>query len=607
MKLLGLKEHPFAAGHDPRFLHSTAERDEALARLRHGLRGGGSFLLVIGPPGIGKTSLVLEALDDEGAAAAFLTQPSLEPDDLLEEVCIRFEINVPKGASKPQAMSRLERHLGELRSKGLLPVLALDDAQDASYELLEELRALSNLEVEGRPMLQIVLMGLPDLELHLAADEMSRVLQRVATHCQLGPLTAEETTNYLWARIAAAGGEGAALFPREVAREIHRLTRGVPRAINTLAGEAMLQASLASAQAVSLAHVQSAAGLKPRAASPAPADQRAAAAPSIGEAARGGPAVSAPPAKAAAAAPAKAESAPREQGRKAAPPEASPAKAPPAKKQPVAEPTIEEGKPSEISLHSATDPKEWVARFVDPDRPLTIGGQILAQRAADQARLEWEDENGPMELEGDAETPAPLPLPRRKRRPKALPGSRRGTRRRTRGHVPLAIGGLLVASVALFLGMRWTRRSPGGEPLRAAATDSRSTSQLSATQPAAPSGAASKNAQTSRRTGVAAAGNALPGPGTEAPPPKPVRRGIEAARYLDSERAQAERTLLAETTGYSVRVIEGTDGGALVYRVVVGSFGSRKKAQAAMNDLVDRGLIDEARVVALPEQGSSHP
>ena len=93
----------------------------------------------------------------------------------------------------------------------------------------------------------------------------------------------------------------------------------------------------------------------------------------------------------------------------------------------------------------------------------------------------------------------------------------------------------------------------------------------------------------------------------EAPPPKPVRRGIEASRYLDSERAQAERTLLAETTGYSVRVIEGTDGGAPIYRVVVGSFGSRKKAQAAMSDLVDRGLVEEARLVTLPESESTHP
>src|SRR6185295_11423790 len=144
LKLLGLREHPFAAGHDPRFLHSTAGRDEALARLRHGLRGGESFLLVTGESGIGKTSLVCEALDDEGAAAAFVSQPALDPRELLEEVCIRFEINLPKGASKPQVMSRLERHLADLRSKGLLPVLALDDAQNATPELLEELRVLSN-------------------------------------------------------------------------------------------------------------------------------------------------------------------------------------------------------------------------------------------------------------------------------------------------------------------------------------------------------------------------------------------------------------------------------------------------------------------------------
>jgi cell division protein FtsN len=187
----------------------------------------------------------------------------------------------------------------------------------------------------------------------------------------------------------------------------------------------------------------------------------------------------------------------------------------------------------------------------------------------------------------------------------ALPGSRRGTRRGSRGHVPIAIGGLLVAGVALFLGMRWTRRSPIGAPVHAAATDSRTASQLSSPAPVAPAAAPSRN----QRAAVTSPVNPLAasGPGAEAPPPKPVRRGIEAARFLDSERAQAERTLLAETTGYSVRVIEGTDGGAPIYRVVVGSFGSRKKAQAAMNDLVDRGLVEEARLITLPEPDSSHP
>jgi type II secretory pathway predicted ATPase ExeA len=604
LKLLGLREHPFAAGHDPRFLHSTAERDEALARLRHGLRGGESFLLVTGEPGIGKTSLVLEALDDEGAAAAFLSQSSIEPSELLEEVCIRFEINVPKGASKPQAMSRLERHLNDLRSKGLLPVLALDDAQEASAELLEELRVLANLEVDGRPMLQIVLMGLPELEQLLEASDMARVRQRVATHCQVQPLTSEETEDYLHARIAAAGGNASMLFPKESCREIYSLTGGVPRAINTLAGEAMLKASLASARSVSPAHVQSAAGgPKPRAKSQPAPDERATAAPSIGEAARGGPAATA---NAPAPNPPAAKPVPAE----AVAPKSAPAEAPPPKaaqpRQPEPEIAYPESPPTEEMLRSATDTKEWVARFVDPDRPLRIGGQILAERAAEAARKEW-DEANPMELEADA-GPVPMPKPRRKRRVKALPGSRRGTHRGTRGHVPLAIGGLLVAGVALFLGMRWARHSPTGAPVRAVAMDSRAGSP-STSSAASTTMAPSKNVKLTKRSAASAAANPLAtaGPGAETPPPKPVRRGIEAARYLDSERAEAERTLLAETTGLSVRVIQGTDGGAPVYRVVVGSFGSRKRAQAAMNDLVDRGLVDEARLVTLPESGSATP
>src|SRR5262245_8070390 len=132
-----------------------------------------------------------------------------------------------------------------------------------------------------------------------------------------------------------------------------------------------------------------------------------------------------------------------------------------------------------------------------------------------------------MEFEAEAE-PAPPPPRRRNRRPKPLPGSRRGTRRGARGHVPMAVGGLLVAAVALFLGMRWTRRSPGGATAPAG-TDSRTASQLSA--PTVAPSAASKSTPQSQRPVVTSAANPLTasGPGTAEPPPKPVRRGIEAA------------------------------------------------------------------------------
>ena len=561
MKLLGLREHPFAAGHDPRFLHSTTERDEALARLRHGLRGGESFLLVTGESGIGKTSLVCEALDDEGAAAAFVTQPTLEPRDLLEEVCIRFEIHVPKGTSKPQVMSRLERHLADLRSKGLLPVLALDDAQNASPELLEELRLLSNLEVEGRPMLQIVLMGLPELERRLGGPEMVRVRQRVATHCHLGPLVAGETEDYIHARVAAAGGDGKVLFPSDTCLEIHRMARGVPRAINTIAGEALLKASLGSAKSVSPKHVQSSATdswLQSVSDGSLTGDVRSA--------------------------------------RAAAREEASMAAA-------AEEPRADLPRPT-------GDVNDWVSRFVDPNKPLRIGGQILAERAAEAARIEWEETHGPS---SPGDTPAleqALPPRRHKRRHKALPGSRRGTRRGMRGRLPLAVGGLLVASVAVFLGVRWARRTPSETAVRPAANASGAVTRPAAeTSPVVPAGAR-KNASLNPASSGAqsTASNPLVAPGPNTPPTAPVvypRRGIETGSYLNAERAESERALLAETTGLPVRVIEGTEDGAAVYRVVVGSFGSRRKATAALDDLVARGLVGQARVVALPTETDS--
>ena len=562
MNLLGLKEHPFAAGHDPRFIHATSEREEALVRLRHGLQCGESFLLVTGEPGIGKTSLVLEALDDEGAAAAFVTQPALEPRELLEEACIRFEIPLPKGASKPQAMARLERHLTDLRKKGLSPVLALDDAQNASPELLEELRVISNLELDGRPLLQIVLMALPELERRLAGAEMARVRQRVATHCHLEPFSPQDTKGFLQTRVAAAGGNPA-IFPLDTCVEIHRLARGVPRAINTIAGEALLKASRESAKVVTPSHVQASA-----------ADSW------LRSVSDGGAAI--------------------ERG--------------------AAGTSSEEAPAADAAPRNAGDVNEWVSRFVDADRPLMIGGQIIAERTAEASRREWEETNGaeePREEEAAVETPPPPP-----RRRTALRGSRRGTRRGSSGRLSLAVGGLLVASVTVFLGGRWTRRSHSEGSARAAATETRASGATTET-PAASSQPAIQTLRSTERPPATAIPSA---PAVAQPPPAPrpaataapteiepaapvvrMRRGIETGSYLNPERAESERTLLAETTGLPVQVIEAAEDGAAVYRVVVGSVGSRRKAAATLNELVGRGLVEQAKIISLPAPDPATP
>jgi len=207
-KHFGLRENPFNSGHQMRFLYPSREHQEARAHLRYGIENREPFVLITGEVGTGKTTALYDALAEWGSqvSVALITNSALTRQELLEEIGLRFGIALPAGASKPQVLAQLERHLLSVRARGEHAVLLLDEAQNLVADLLEEIRLLSNLETQGEKLVQIFLVGQPELEAKLARPELRQLRQRITVHYRLNPLSPEETAGYIHHRIAVAGG-----------------------------------------------------------------------------------------------------------------------------------------------------------------------------------------------------------------------------------------------------------------------------------------------------------------------------------------------------------------------------------------------------------------
>src|SRR6185503_4924621 len=172
------------------------------------------------------------------------------------EICLRFGIELPPGVSKPALLVMLEKHLVSVRQRGEKAVLMMDEAQNLSMDLLEEIRLLSNLEHKGGDkLLQIFLVGQPELEAHLARHELRQLRQRITVHYRLNPLGPEESMGYIHHHINVAGGNGPMVFPADTCREIYRLSHGIPREINTLASSALIAAYADGSPSVRLDHI----------------------------------------------------------------------------------------------------------------------------------------------------------------------------------------------------------------------------------------------------------------------------------------------------------------------------------------------------------------
>src|SRR4051812_41280406 len=236
-----LRERPFALSPDPEYLYPSRVHQEALDYLRYGLESQAGFIVITGEIGSGKTTLLQSLLRnlDTNTSVGRIVNTMLEPRELLETIMIDFGLD-PAGRSKPLMVRDLSQYLVDQRLAGRLVLLVIDEAQNLGLGALEELRMLSNLETEKSKLLQIVLVGQPNLRDKLAAPELEQLRQRITVSYHLPPLDAEETFRYINHRLRHAALAAPLVFPRPATDLIHARSGGVPRIINVICDAALV-------------------------------------------------------------------------------------------------------------------------------------------------------------------------------------------------------------------------------------------------------------------------------------------------------------------------------------------------------------------------------
>jgi general secretion pathway protein A len=238
----GLNELPFELSPNPKYLLFTPRHREALANLQYGISARKSLTVLLGEAGTGKTTLVHAALRSEacrGARVLHLANPVLTRDEFVESLAHGFELSPRAAQSKPALLAELESVLRERRAAGVTTALVVDEAQSMPYELLEEVRLLSNIETAHEKLMPVVLAGQPELADRLNRPELRQLKQRVALRCSLGLLDLVETTAYIEGRLRIAGRE-TQLFTRDAIQMVHVRAAGVPRTISVICDNALV-------------------------------------------------------------------------------------------------------------------------------------------------------------------------------------------------------------------------------------------------------------------------------------------------------------------------------------------------------------------------------
>lgn len=258
-EFFGLRANPFNVNPDPRYLFLTRHTEEALACLTYGIQARKGFVLLTGEVGTGKTTLInklLEWLRLQQVATAFIFNSKMNVPQFLDYMMTDFGIAIETD-SKSQILMRLYNWLLDRYRAGETAVLIVDEAQNLSDEVLEEIRMMTNLETFTEKLLQIVLVGQPELEQRLKQPQLRQLRQRLTLRAKTHPLSLEETKAYVHQRLRIAGSNGHMIFEPEALSAIHRYSNGIPRVVNLLCEHCLVGAFVDQQKTVSVAAVES--------------------------------------------------------------------------------------------------------------------------------------------------------------------------------------------------------------------------------------------------------------------------------------------------------------------------------------------------------------
>jgi general secretion pathway protein A len=243
LSFFGLNEKPFAITPDPRYLYRSERHAEALAHLLYGIKDAGGFVQLTGEVGTGKTTIVrsLLAQTPKNAEIALILNPRMTAPEFLLSICEELAISVPPGSTRSlkDLVDILSRHLLRAHAAGNRVVLVVDEAQNLAPDVLEQVRLLTNLETNTQKLLQIILIGQPELRDVLASHDLRQLAQRITGRYHLAPLSKDETAAYVRHRLRVAGSTSD-IFSNSSLSEVYRLSGGVPRVINVICDRALL-------------------------------------------------------------------------------------------------------------------------------------------------------------------------------------------------------------------------------------------------------------------------------------------------------------------------------------------------------------------------------
>jgi len=237
----GLSAQPFSITPDPRFLFFSRRHREAFDYMLFGIKERKGFIQVTGEVGAGKTTICRTVLEQlrAGYATALILNPVMTGIQMLRAILREFSLS-DRGNDRARLLQRLDEFLLARAQAGDEVVLFIDEAQDLSDELLEDVRLLSNLETDDRKLLQIVLLGQPELRARLDEPELRQLRQRITVRYHIEPLDPRETEAYIVHRLSVAGSNGRPTFTPAALRSIHGYSRGIPRMINAVCDKTLL-------------------------------------------------------------------------------------------------------------------------------------------------------------------------------------------------------------------------------------------------------------------------------------------------------------------------------------------------------------------------------